>query len=80
MKSSIYIIHDKKSPPLLMMNIWKHIYFKSNGFFVQSTEIIYENLKDMSEKMIAGVDHKGLQFVLMFSLYKYIYIFQINNG
>ena len=51
MKSSIYIIHDKKSPPLLMMNIWKHIYFNSNGFFVQS------------EKMIEGVDHKGLQSV-----------------
>ena len=49
---------------------------------MQSTEIIYENLKDMSEKMIAGVDHKGLQCVLMFSQYKYIYIyiFQINKG
>ena len=33
---------------------------------MQSTEIIYENLKDMSEKMIAGVDHKGLQCVLIY--------------
>ena len=74
-----YIIHDKQIPPILMMNIWKHISNLMDSLCRVQKSFMKTYIKDMSEKMIAGVDHKGLQCVLIFFT-KYIYIFQINNG
>ena len=68
-----YIIHDKQIPLILIMNIWKHISNLMDPLCRVQKSFMKTYIKDMSEIIIAGVE--GLQCVLMFSLYKYIYIF-----